>query len=336
MSDLSVVIPSRHRSDLLRPCLASVLRHAPSRTEVIVVDDGSDDAIVSRTAKAYRVHVLRLPRPGGFCRAANAGVAAARGTVVELLNDDTETTPGWASSVLAHFRNPAVGAVAPLVLYPPQGRALPPLIDSAGDRYDVGGIAGKRWHGERLTSRHLVAGPVFGVSASSAFYRREALVRTGGFPEEFGAYFEDVDLSFRLRRAGYAILYEPGSRIHHHVSASHGRADRRLREQQSRNEERVFWRNLPAPLLARAMPRHLLVLLAKAGRRWVDGGFMPFALGRLRLLAEVRDLLRHRRYLRDVFPAPRIEHWLLDWPGGPKTLDFIGSRGGAERRSQAA
>jgi len=311
-----------------------VRRHAPADTEIVVVDDASPDHAVSRTAGAFAgVRVLRLPRRRGFCAAVNAGIRAARHPIIELLNDDTEVSAGWAEAALDPFVNPQVAAVAPLVLQcdSPQrhkerkekkritDQELRPrmtncshslsslcslclcgesLIDSAGDRYFAGGVAGKRGHGQPLSATYLQGGEVFGASASSAFYRREALLDVGMFPEEFGAYFEDVDLSFRLHWAGYRILYEPASRVWHRVSASHGRPTRRLLEQQSRNEERVFWRNLPGRDLLRAVPWHVAVLAAKAYRRWQNGEWLPFVLGRLRALSEMPSVLRHRRRLR--------------------------------------
>jgi GT2 family glycosyltransferase len=267
---------------------------------VVVVDDGSTGALITAVACAFSgVRVVRLPQQRGFCAAANAGIAAARGEVVELLNDDTEVTEGWATAALAHFADPTVAAVAPLVLcWPGTGDSL--VIDSAGDRYYLGGVAGKRGHGERLNELRLRPGRVFGASASSAFYRRDVLLRVGTFPESFGAYFEDVDLSFRLNQAGYRIHFEPASRVLHRVSASHGAPNRRLLEQQSCNEERVFWRNLPGPALLQALPRHLAVIAAKAWRRWQEGALAPFLFGRLRLLGEVTDLRRHRRRLRTL------------------------------------
>jgi GT2 family glycosyltransferase len=185
-------------------------------------------------------------------------------------------------------------------------------VDSAGDRYFVGGIAGKRGHGEALAPHHLEPQEVFGASASSAFYRKEVLQAVGGFPENFGAYFEDVDLSFRLHWAGYRVLYEPGARVWHRVSMSHGRTGRRLLEQQSRNEERVFWRNLPRGVLLRALPMHLAVLLAKARRRWREGNLVPFLCGRLRVLGDVPALLRHRRLLQGWHGRPGPTRWRLD------------------------
>ncbi len=306
---LSIVIPTHSRPELLAVCLARVHQHAPPATQVIVVDDGSPGGAAGDVARRFPgVEVVRRTRRGGFCAAANAGIAAARGAVVELLNDDTEVTAGWAEAALAAFADPAVGAVAPLVLRWPTGDR----VDSAGDRYYLGGVAGKRGHGEPLGPAHRRPGPVFGASASSAFYRRDALLRVGAFPESFGAYFEDVDLAFRLHRAGYRILFEPAARVLHHVGASHGRPGRRLLEQQSRNEERVFWRNLPGRALARALPRHLAVLAAKAWARWQEGTLAPFVCGRLRVLGDLAGLVRHRRRLRALGPAAAPEEWQVE------------------------
>jgi GT2 family glycosyltransferase len=289
--------------------LASVRRHAPANTEILVVDDASPDHAVSLTAATFAdVRVLRLHRRRGFCAAVNAGIHAVHHPIVELLNDDTEVSAGWAEAAVNHFADPRVAAVAPLVLCRSPDRGTP-RIDSAGDRYFQGGVAGKRGHGQPLGPAYLQGGDVFGASASSAFYRRDALLDVGAFPEEFGAYFEDVDVSFRLHWAGYRVVYEPASRVWHRVSASHGWPARRLLEQQSRNEERVFWRNLPGRDLLRALPWHAAVLAGKAYRRWREGELTPFLLGRLRALGEMPNMLHHRRRLREQAARPDAAAW---------------------------
>ncbi len=306
LPSLSIVIPSHNRPDLLHACLRTVTQHAPLGTEILVVDDASPNGAARSVADAFAgVRYIRLWHCGGFCVAANAGIRATSGTVVHLLNDDTQVTAGWASAALACFEDQSVGAVAPLVLRAP-GR---PVIDSAGDRYYLGGIAGKRGRGEEAGPSYLRRCRVFGASASSAFYRRELLLRVGALPESFGAYFEDVDLSFRLHRAGYQIVFEPAARVFHRVAASYGQRRRRLLEQQSCNEERVFWRNLPRFSLVRALPRHLAVLAAKVIQRWHEGALAPFLCGRLRVLTEVVALKHHRRWLDQLGPAADIEQW---------------------------
>jgi GT2 family glycosyltransferase len=141
---------------------------------------------------------------------------------------------------------------------------------------------------------------VFGTSASAGFYRRSALDRAGLFPEEFGSYFEDVDLAFRLNAAGYQTMYEPASRVLHHVSASYGKVGRKLIERQSYNEERVFWRNLPPALLRKALPMHALVLLGKAWLRLEEGTILPWLFGRFRVAWEWREICRKRACARGV------------------------------------
>jgi GT2 family glycosyltransferase len=281
------------------------VRFTPTGTEVIVVDDGSPEAVVSRVAGEFPgVKVVRRQKAGGFCAAANAGIAAASAPVVELLNDDAEVTGGWAEAAMRWFVDERVAAVAPLVLQNDpsrRARGLPPLIDTAGDEYDCGGFARKRGRDQESgvggrgsegavssptpDPRLLTSGFVWGASACAAFYRRDAILRAGGFPEHFRAYFEDVDLSFRLRRLGYQIVYDPEAVVWHRVSGSYGKTpSRRVLEQQSCNEERVFWRNVRGRERLRWLPRHAAVLLAKALRRFQEGTLLPWLMGRVRAL----------------------------------------------------
>lgn len=289
---LSIVIPTHQRSDLLRRCLASVIAHAPTGTEIIVVDDASpDESAQQAVAEFPGIRLIRLPSRRGFCVAANRGIQAARAPIVELLNDDTEVEPGWADAAMAWFQDPKIVAVAPLVL---RHGSVTPTIDSAGDTYHWGGFAQKRGNGRALSDFPLEPREVFGASGSSAFYRRQAILDVGSFPESFGSYFEDVDLSFRLRRAGGRIVFDPRSRVWHHVGASHGCSDPALLVQQSRNEELVFWRNIPGRLLPAAFWVHLGVLAAKSWRRWREGRLIPFWRGRVQAAAQLPAVFRHR------------------------------------------
>jgi GT2 family glycosyltransferase len=275
---LSIIIPTHNRADLLRECLDSVTAHAPAGVEIIVVEDGARVDLSPTLARFAGVRRVRLTRRRGFCAAVNIGIAWAQAPIVELLNDDALATPGWVNAALPAFADPGVAAVAPLVLRS-DGR-----VDSAGDRYDPGGFAEKIGHGERLSARHLIRRPVFGASASSAFYRRDWLMRVGGFPESFGAYFDDVDVACRLRRAGGRTVFEPASRVIHRGGASHGRPTRRLIEQQSCNEERLYWRNRRG---WSTLPRHVAVVGAKAARRWSEGRLLPWLTGRARAWLEL-------------------------------------------------
>lgn len=286
MPDLSILIPSYSRADLLAGCLRSILDHADGADlQIIVVDDASNEHAVFMTARSFpAVEVIRLAERTGFCAAINAGLSRAQADIVQVLNDDTEVTPGWFHAPLNRFQDsPELGSLAPLVLQ----WSNPGKIDSAGDGYDPGGYAYSRGKGELLSERWLTGCEVFSAAGSAAFFRREALVKVGGFPEDFIAYFDDIEVGFKLKEAGYHCWYEPQSKVLHHGSASQGkRPSRRLTEQLARNEERVFLRHLSSEHRWRHLTRHAAVLGAKALRRWADGTLMPFCMGRVKAWSE--------------------------------------------------
>ena len=180
------------------------------------------------------VQVIRAERNGGFCAAANAGIAAARGRFIQLLNNDTEVSAGWIESAITLFTDPSVGSVAPLV----RVRRDPARVDSAGDSYNLFGRPAKRGHGQpaRLFAGRAVE-EVFGASGSSAFYRADVLKRLGGYDSLYGSYYEDVDLAFRLRWAGYRCLFAPACVIFHDVSATYDHRSPALQRRMSRNAE---------------------------------------------------------------------------------------------------
>jgi GT2 family glycosyltransferase len=291
------VIPSYNGRRLLETCLASVARHRPdgATLEVIVADDASTDDTAEWLARVHpEVVLVRLERNGGFCAAANAGIAAARGEFVQLLNNDTEVTAGWIEAGLAPFDDPAVGSVAPLVLF----RSDPSRVDSAGDSYALVGWPSKRGHGQSASS--WAAHPsdvVFGASGSSAFYRAEALRAVGAFDPSFGSYYEDVDLAFRLRWAGYTCRYAPACRILHDVSATYDHSNARLQRRMARNAEVLFWTDLPFRWLLLGLLPHTTFTLAQALWRLARGRAWHFVRGKLDAL-EALPTLRQRRRLR--------------------------------------
>jgi GT2 family glycosyltransferase len=293
---LSIVIPTFNGRRVLDPCLRSVQRYRPADTEIIVVDDASTDGTADWLSTTHPdAKLIRLHRNHGFCGAINAGLRAASAPVIETLNNDTVVTPGWADAALGLFADPTIGSVAPLVfLLRADG-----LVDSAGDEYQISGWAMNRGHRRRLDSTLLQVAEVFGASASAAFYRREALLRAGLFPEHFQAYYDDVDLAFRLRAAGYRCLYTPRSRVLHYHNYSHDHDTPEMVARLARNEERVYWSNLPAKLLWRGLLPHLLYVGGVFASRWLrrDNAW-PYLHGKISIVREWNMIGKQRRHLR--------------------------------------
>lgn len=291
---LSVVIPNHNGLKLLPSCLGSLRRSRPTgiELEVIVADDASTDGAVEWISDHHpEVRVVRLERNGGFCAAANAGIAEARGEFIQLLNNDAEVCHGWAEAGLSPFDDPTVGSVAPLVLV----RSNPDRVDSAGDCYAPFGWPSKRGHGQSA-DRWMNRTPeeVFGASASSAIYRAEPLRLVGAFDPSFGSYYEDVDLAFRLRWAGFRCVFVSDCRVLHDVSATYDHGSPSLHRRMARNAEALFWSNLPTTWLIAALVPHLGFLMVQLFWKLAKGRGRPFLLGKLDAAAELPRFLRLR------------------------------------------
>jgi GT2 family glycosyltransferase len=296
LPSLSIIIPTFNGLALLRRCLRSVCAYAPPHTQIIVVDDASTDDTVAWLGAHYpQVTAVRLETNQGFCGVVNAGLRHVTGEVVELLNNDTEVFPGWADACLAHFADPTVGSVAPLVTR----LGAPDVIDSSGQGYHICGWAFDRGHGRPVQVRDLIGGEVFGPSGSCGFYRTSAVRQLGGLWPVYGFYFEDTDLAFRLGWAGWRNLYEPTSRVGHLGSATTGgpHSDRTVRLL-ARNEEIVHWANVPGRDLLLGLAPHLAFLLVRLVRSFYRGQAGPFLLGKLDFVRNCPAIVRRRREIK--------------------------------------
>jgi GT2 family glycosyltransferase len=292
---LSVIIPTYNGRLLLEECLESVFRYRPPACEVVVVDDGSTDDTSSWVRRTYgdEVRLVRLPQNRGFCAAINAGIRAARGPIVETLNNDALVTEGWADEPVRILETRSeVAAVAPLVWL----RDLNGCVDSAGDDYHICGWAINRWHRQPWREALAVEEEVFAASASAAFYRRDALIWIGGFLEHFVAYCDDTDVSFRLRWAGYRVLYCPRSHVYHRLHGSYSVRSPRVLRQIGRNEELLFWINMPTKLLLIAWLPHLAYVTGTLLAQWPDfRRAAALMAGRLSVVRHLPWILHERR-----------------------------------------
>ncbi len=136
--DVTVVIPVRDRQAELVRCLAGLAR----MPRVIVVDDCSaDPAAIARVASEAGARVLRRMVNGGPGAARNTGLAAADTPLVAFLDSDCVPGPGWLDSLLPHFTDPAVGAVAPRIVPDDLGRTWLARYEGASSTLDMGARA---------------------------------------------------------------------------------------------------------------------------------------------------------------------------------------------------
>jgi GT2 family glycosyltransferase len=316
---LSVIVTTYDGRELLAECLPALAVQTRPPDEVLVVDDASpqDDARWTRERFPW-AQALRLQRNLGHAGAAAAGLAHARGTFVALLNNDAAPDPDWCEQATLPLADPGVGSVATrLVLHD-----APELIDSAGDAYTVVGGAYKRLEG-RSDPLEQAPRAAFSACAAAVVYRRSSLEACGGFDPALEAYYDDVDVGFRLRLAGWRCVYQPAARCRHRVSASYGRGSWRQLALTSRNAAWVYWSNMPARLLLRHLPEHALFFALQCLSRAAQGGLAPFLAGKLLALRGLPELARRRaraqalrrtsvRELSEALDAAWLRHSIED------------------------
>ncbi|HYH59403.1 MAG TPA: glycosyltransferase [Thermoleophilaceae bacterium] len=309
----TILLISTDRAAELRHSLPAAL--AQEDAEVVVIDNASDDETPDIASSLGAGH-LRLPRRVSWAAANNAGIAAAEGDSVLLLNADCFLEPDFLSHARARLAEPGVGAVAPKLV-----RTLGP---EAGDRLDLLDAAGIRM--TRTRSNNLVGhgrprlaydtpGLAFGADGAAALYRREMLADCAVEGEVLDPAFEkwasDVDLAWRGHLMGWKCAYEPRAVAYHVRSygpssrASVPEADRRV---QFRNRYLMMLKNDSPASFTGDLPR--------------VAGYEVLALG-YAILRE-RHLLPGYREAFELAPAARRKGRLIARmrTADPRTVPF--------------
>lgn len=199
--DVTVVVPVRDRAAKLKRCLDGLSDLDPDR--VVVVDDGSaDPGAIADVVAAAGVRLVRRPLNGGPGAARNTGMTQVRTSLVAFVDSDCVPRPGWLAPLLAHFDDPAVGAVAPrIVSHQPEPTWLG-RYEAARSPLDMGRHGANVAAGTRVpyvpTAVLVVRAAAFGE----------------GFTEELRAG-EDVDFAWRLVAARWRVRYEPAASVGH-------------------------------------------------------------------------------------------------------------------------
>ena len=289
---VSVIILTWNGRAYLDECLNSLAAQTFRDFETILVDNGSTDGSVEYVRSTFPwVRLVALPGNTGFAAGNNRGLEEAGGDFVVALNNDTRVNPDFLAELVRVAEGDAlIGMVAARM----RNYYRPERIDAAGLKIGTNGLGYNIGIGEIDDGRYD-GEQLFGPCGGAALYRREMLDETGFFDPDFFAYYEDFDLAWRVRLAGWKALAAPLALVYHVHSATGGVMSGFKVYHTQRNKRYVIVKNWPLGLLLRHLPVILFFDAAALFLALLKGRGGAALRARLDVLKNLRSLLSKRR-----------------------------------------
>ncbi|MHB8578570.1 MAG: glycosyltransferase [Ignavibacteriaceae bacterium] len=224
---VSIIIPVFNKIEFTKNCLEAIFQTVKGIPyEIIVVDNASSDN-TKQVLKAFQssnenLVVIHNEENLKFAKACNIGAKISKGKFLVFLNNDTIPQVGWLNIAIKRLEsNHRIGIVGSKLLYPDG------TIQHCGiDFFEFANREYLFWPLHRHLKHHNndpivnIPGEVTAVTGACLLIRRELFFQVGEFDISYGMYFEDLDLNFKVRKAGYKIFYEPKSVIVHYEGIS--------------------------------------------------------------------------------------------------------------------
>jgi GT2 family glycosyltransferase len=307
MEKIFVIIPNWNGADLITKSLESLQNQIMPVTTVVVDNGSTDDSVRIIKTEFPAVQLIELSHNTGFAGGVNAGIKYALGqgaSAIALLNNDAVADKYWIQKLADRLRkNDNLGIVTSKIV-----RADKKHLDSTGDFYTSWGTAFPRGRDQEDIGQFDVPEEVFSASGGASLYRSKVFQDTGLFDEDFFAYYEDVDLSFRARLYGWKVFYEPTSVVYHEVGATSSRIHDFGTYHGLKNIFFLSYKNLPLSLLIWQFPKRALYYTALHARAWTMGK----PLASLKAIGKVLVLL----------PKKTVERWSIQRSKKLKTADL--------------
>lgn len=220
----SIIINTYNRGSILGNALRSLAQLRHPRFEAVVVNGPSTDNSAEVIAShKKRIKALSCPE-ANLSMSRNIGILAARGDICCFMDDDAVPEPDWLDQLETAYRDPTVGGVGGFtrdhtgVTF--QTRAL--LCDQYGDSQDFKTLE------EAEKAKAGNSDLYYSQTGTNSSFRRTALMEIGGFDEHFVYFLDETDVNFRMKDAGWKVVYAPGAEIHHKYAPSHLRTEKRI------------------------------------------------------------------------------------------------------------
>jgi hypothetical protein len=253
---VTAVVIGYNSKDIVGPCLQTLLDQDYPNLEVVVVDNASKDGTAEFVATNFpQIKLIASDVNLGFAEGNNLVFQTTQSKYVVLLNQDAYAQRNWvAELVRAAEMDERIGSVGSKMLF----NRCPTLLNSTAIEINEAGWGWDRQVGERDENPSPMPEEVFGGCGGAVLYRTEALRKVGGFDNAFFMYYEDTDLAWRLRLAGYDNLYAPLAVVRHDFHGDTGATPGRLyrrRFMSERNRWATLVKNLDRKSLLAVLPK---------------------------------------------------------------------------------
>lgn len=320
-----VIIPNWNGAEDLSKAIDSLLSQSYKSFTLVIVDNGSSDdsrvIIDSYRQIDARVTAIYRDKNYGYTGGVNPGIELAiekHATYVAPFNNDAIADKDWLKHLVDFLDTHTDYGIATCSLLHADGKT----IDSTADQYTIWGIPYPRGRDEPASSRYNDQTDIFGASGGASIYRISMLEKIGIFDQDFFAYYEDIDLSFRAQLAGWKVAFVPASLVYHEQGKTSTRIARRKEgdrtatafttKQYMKNLPFIIVKDMPAGLLWRVLPRFLLAYTLFFLKAFPDGrgkgalqGVGLFWLHLPKKLAQRRHIQTNRKvsnaYLWSIF-----------------------------------
>jgi GT2 family glycosyltransferase len=230
----------------------------------------------------------------GFAGGNNRGLEECDGEFIVTLNNDTRVEPAFLAELVTPVgATPEIGMVAAKM----RNYFEPSRIDAVALKIGTNGLGYNIGVGE-VDAGQYDSAPIFGPCGGAALYRRKMLDEIGFFDTAFFAYYEDFDLAWRGRLAGWKAASAPGALVYHIHSATSGEVSAFKVYHTHRNKWYVIIKNWPLGLLLRRLPTLLLTDAASFCLAIVRGRGMAALRARFDVVRNLKPLLRKRNVVQ--------------------------------------
>ena len=294
-----------NNKDIIKPCVDSLLAQTET-VEILVVDNGSKDGSYDSLENTYgeKIKLVKNPTNLGFAGGANIGFNWAKENgfdYVALLNSDAVADSKWLAELKLNFTDSKVGISTSKILKL-DGKG----VDTTGEELYYWGIASPRGRGEIDSGQYDKKEEVFGGSGGASMYRMKMIEDVGMFDEDFFAYCEDVDLSFRSRLFGWMVMYNPKATVRHAIGASSSKISGLTVRMSIKNQPMLLIKNIPLRYLPGVSIRYSALWSGAIISGFKTGNGKQVTLGVLKFMVLIpkknvqRLKIQHKRRSRGV------------------------------------